>query len=200
MKKSLLVVAIAGGLAAQTASAKELAGWRVVGSGTGIVEGQMYSLFNLDQNAYLEYKDRAGVNLGWSSRPNDGVKVKRQSPGDGPIKCGEVFALFIQKEWLIHEKQPAGINMSSRTQLAKNDWYQWKFANCNAGDVIPLDRPVTITNTVENDSVVGGKRLWGVNLCWANTVISFRGKNYHKDAVPKKIRDEIAKQAVNRIM
>ncbi|MBD1821616.1 hypothetical protein H6F51_03760 [Cyanobacteria bacterium FACHB-DQ100] len=171
-------------LSTELTLAKEMQGWKVEGSGTGIVEGQNYSLYNLDQKGYLGYQDRRGANLGWDKSPNQGMKLKRKSPGRGAIKCGELFALFVEKEWIIYEKQTTGINLSSRTQLA-DDRYQWKFTNCQANDVIQLNQPVTLTNTVENDSVVGCKRVWGVNLCWANTVFSFRGSNYHKDVVPR---------------
>lgn len=171
-------------LSTELALAKEMHGWRVEGSGTGIVEGQNYNLYNLDQKGYLGYQDRRGANLGWDKSPNRGMKLKRKSPGSGAIRCGEPFALFIEKEWIIYDKQTTGINLSSRTQLA-DDRYQWKFTNCQANEVIQLNQPVTLTNTVENDSVVGCKRVWGVNLCWANTVISFRGSNYHKDVLPR---------------
>lgn len=176
-------------LTTEIASAKEMAGWIVKGSGSGIVEGQKYSLFNLDQKSHLGYKDRRGANLGWDTQPNSGMKIKRQS-GSGAIKCGETFALFIEKEWLIHEKQTTGINISTRTQLA-DDRFQWKFTGCQTGQVIPLNQSVTLTNTVANDSVVGCKRIWGVNLCWADTVFSYDGKNYHKDAIPSWLKDKI---------
>lgn len=176
-------------LTTEIASAKNIAGWIVKGSGSGIVEGQKYSLYNLDQKSHLGYKDRRGANLGWDSQPNSGMKIKRQS-GSGAIKCGEPFALFIEKEWLVYEKQTTGINISTRTQLT-DDRYQWKFSDCQTGQVIPLNQPVTLTNTVENDSLVGCKRIWGVNLCWANTVFSYQGKNYHKDAIPSWLKDKV---------
>jgi hypothetical protein len=161
-----------------------MAGWIVEGSGTGIVEGQMYSLKNLDQGGYLAYQDRAGANFGWKSSANNAMKIKRKT-GSGPIKCGEVFALFIEKEWMIYDKQNFGINLSSRSQLAKDEWYQWKFTGCTDGAVIQLNQNVTLTNTVENDSLVGCKRTIGVNMCWANDVVTVRGKNYRKADVPR---------------
>ncbi|BAZ06608.1 hypothetical protein [Calothrix sp. NIES-3974] len=173
----------------QVTSAKDMVGWKVMGNGSGIVEGQKYSLYNLDQKDYLGYKDRRGANLGWDSQPNSGMKIKRQS-GSGAIKCGEKFALFIEKEWVIYDQQTTGINLSTRTQLA-DDRYQWKFSNCQSGEVIQLNKPVTLVNTVENDSVVGCKRVWGVNLCWADTVFTYDAQNYHKDAIPSWIKDKV---------
>lgn len=84
-------------LTTQVAFAKNMVGWKVKGSGSGIVEGKLYSLYNLDQKSHLGYQDRRGANLGWDSQPNSGMKIKRQS-GSGAIKCGENFALFIEKE------------------------------------------------------------------------------------------------------
>lgn len=176
----LSVVAVAGDV-----SARDMDGWRIEGSGTGIVEGQKYSLYNLDQTAYLGFKDRTGANLGWDGTANNGFVVNRKGNGTGPIKCGEVFAFFVEKEWIIYEKQRFGINLSSRTKLANDAWYQWKFTSCKDGEVINLNQPVTLTNTVENDSLVGCKRATGVNLCWADDVATVRGKNYRKADIPR---------------
>lgn len=84
-----------------------------------------------------------------------------------------------------YQDQTAGINLSTRTRLADPAWYQWKFTGCQEGAVIELNQPVTLTNTVGNDSVVGCRRAWGINLCWANTVKTAFGKNFHKDVRPK---------------
>ncbi len=159
-------------------------GWKVQGSGAGIVEGTMYSLDNLDQGGCLGYKDRAGANLNWDKCPNHAMKVKRKTAGSGPIKCGEVFALFIEQEWIIHEKQRWSIDLSSRSKLDKDSYYQWKFANCKEGEVVPLNAPVALQNVEEKDIVVGCKRALGVNLCWKGDAVHFNGKNYRKADVP----------------
>ena len=183
MKNALLLMGImATVLSAEAASAREMAGWQVRGTGTAIVEGQTYSLYNTDQKLYLQEQDRTGANLGWESSPNKAMKVKRQT-GAGPIRCGETFALFVEKEWVIYGSQTLGINLTTRTQLAP-DRYQWQFSNCVPGAVIGLNQSVTLKNTVEKDSIVGCKRIWGVNLCWADNVFTWDGKNYHKDAIP----------------
>jgi hypothetical protein len=183
MKNALALMAVvATVLSAEAAFAKDMTGWVVRGSGTSIVEGQTYSLYNTDQKQYLQETDRTGANLGWEASPNKAMKVKRQS-GAGPLRCGENFALFVEKEWVIYGSQTVGINLTTRTQLAP-DRYQWQFSNCVPGAVVKLNQPVTLKNTVANDSVVGCKRFWGVNLCWADTVFSWDGTNYHKDAIP----------------
>ena len=177
-----LSVGVAALLAVTDVAAREMTGWRVVGSGpAGIVEGQRYSLYNLDQRDYLRYRDRSGANLGWSSAANHAMRVKRQS-GTGPIKCGEVFALFIEKEWILYGKQTTGINLTSRTQQT-DEAFQWKFGGCQSGQVIGRDQAVTLVNIKGADSVVGCKRVWGVNLCWADTTVTVRGQNYHRDAL-----------------
>jgi len=188
MRKALmvggLVLGLGMALATRDALAKDMAGWVVEGSGTGIVEGQKYSIKNLDQGGYLRYQDRTGANFGWTGNANQAMQVKRKTAGSGPIKCGEVFALFIEKEWMIHDSQRFGINISSRTQLNKDEYYQWKFTGCKDGDVVPLHANVTLTNTVTNDSLVGCKRAIGVNMCWADDTATVRGKVYRKADVP----------------
>jgi hypothetical protein len=52
------------------------------------------------------------------------------------------------------------------------------FTGCAAGSVIPLKQQVTLKNMSGNDSVVGCRRPWGVNLCWADDVVVIYGKNY----------------------
>jgi hypothetical protein len=176
---------LAGLTSTKDAEAKEMNGWRIEGSGSQLMENQKYSIFNLDQNAYWGYKDRAGANFGWDSAPNNGMMVKRKTAGSGPIKCGEIFAIFIEKEWVIREGQTTGISLSSRTKLAQDAWYQWKFTNCKDGDPVALNKEVTLTNTVEQDAIVGCKRVWGVNLCWADDVVTVRGKNYRRADAPR---------------
>jgi len=185
-----LVVVTALGLAgsltsSRDAEAREMGGWRIEGSGSQLMENQRYSIYNLDQTSYWGFKDRAGANLGWDSSPNNGMMVKRKNGGSGPVKCGEVFGIFIEKEWVIYEEQRLSINLSTRTKLAQDAWYQWKFTNCKDGEPVALNQTVTLTNTRENDSLVGCKRALGVNLCWADDVITVRGKNYRKADAPR---------------
>ncbi len=82
-----------GAVVTTEADAKDMVGWRVEGSGANIVPGQGYSLYNLDRGGYLGWKDRTGANLELEGKANGGVVFKRKG-GDGPLKCGEVFALF----------------------------------------------------------------------------------------------------------
>lgn len=189
MRKQLLGLGLAFGVAAllgtSDASAVEMMGWRVQGSGAGIVEGQKYSFYNIDQGNYLGYQDRAGGNFGWDRAANNGMMVKRKDPGSGPIKCGEVVAIFIEKEWMIYGRQDYGINLTSRTKLDRDEYYQWKFSGCPSGQPVPMNGNITLTNTVANDSLVGCKRALGANICWAADVVSLRGKNYRRADVPK---------------
>ena len=179
-----LAVSAATLLGVTDVAAREMAGWRVVGAGpAGIHEGRKYSLYNLDQKSYLRYRDRRGANLGWSGSPNEAMRVRRRGGGAGPIKCGEVFALFIEREWIIYGEQTTGINLTSRTQLSDAS-FQWKFGGCLSGQVIQRDQPVTLVNIPAGDSVVGCRRVWGVNLCWADTTVTVGGQNFHKDALP----------------
>ncbi len=171
------------GLAVSPVGAIDMVGWEVKGGGTGIFEGARYSLYNLDQRLYLEEKDRAGANLAWTSGPNGHMKVQRVVPSTGPLRCGERFGLFIEKEWVIYDRQSTGINLSTRTQLSPQDSaYQWEFTGCSGP--VPLNVPLTLKNIRGNDSVVGCKRIWGVNLCWANDVTTIRGQNYRRMDVP----------------
>ncbi len=184
MVSGTAVAGLALGLALSPVEAMDMVGWEVKGGGAGIFEGARYSLYNLDQRLHLEEKDRTGANLGWTSGPNGHMKVQRVVPSTGPLRCGERFGLFIEKEWVIYDQQTTGINLSTRTQLKPHDAaYQWEFTGCPAG-VVPLNAPVTLKNIRGNDSVVGCKRIWGVNLCWANDVTTIRGQNYRRMDVP----------------
>jgi hypothetical protein len=183
MKKAVLFLGvIATVLSAESAFARDLPGWQVRGVGPSIVEGSTYSLYNTDQDRYLQEQDRDGANLGWEVAPNRAMKIKRQS-GVGPLRCGETFALFVEKEWVVYGAQTTGINLTTRTQLAA-DRYQWQFSGCVPGAIIGLNQSITLKNTVAKDSVVGCKRVWGINLCWTNTTFSWKGKNYHTGAIP----------------
>lgn len=181
-KASIFLALIMTALGGNSAFADiSMTGWIVKGNGGGIVEGKNYSLFNTDQKEYLRYQDRSGGNLGWSKNANNFMRVQRQTPSNQPIKCEEKFGLFIEKEWPMYETQTYGINLSTRTKLANSEWYQWKFQNCgSAGSPVNLNQPVSLVNTAANMTVVGCERLVGVNLCWTEDVVTFRGKNYRK--------------------
>jgi hypothetical protein len=156
-------------------------GWVVKGDGSNLSEGQKYSFFNTDQKEYLRYKNRTGVNLGWSKNLNNFMMVKRQVASTEPIKCEEPLGLFIEKEWLMYEKQTFGINISTRSNLSNPDWYQWKFTNCGGtGSAVSLNQPLSLVNTKTGTALVGCERMIGVNLCWAEDVVAFRGQNYRK--------------------
>jgi hypothetical protein len=187
MRKTLLALgAMTVLLAPNVAMAKEMNGWKVVGSGSYAVGSQKYSFYNTDQQDYLKYDSRTGANLGWDSKPNLAVKFQRQA-GLGPIRCGDKLAMYVGKEWFYYGSQTVGINLTSSSAL-KPEYFQWQFSNCTPGEVIPLNAAVTLKNTVENDSLVGCKRLWGVNLCWADDVFTWRGVNYHKNFIPSWVK------------
>jgi hypothetical protein len=162
------------------AHAKEMKGWIISGEGEGILEGQQYNLYNTDQKGYLLEKNRMGANLGWGAKENHYMRVQRITPGTGPIKCGETVGVFIEKEYIIYDKQTFGINMSTRTKLDPNDTaHQWQFTNCKTeGAVVPLNTPVGLFSLKEKDALVGCKRVKGVNLCWAEDIRIHKGKNY----------------------
>jgi hypothetical protein len=178
----VLISAVTLCLISANVHAKEVKGWIVSGSGQGIVEGQKYSLYNTDQRLYLQEQDRWGANLGWTDKQNMFMKVQRITPGSGPIKCGELVGVFIEKEWMIHERQDYGINVSTRTKLDPNNAaHKWQFTNCKAqGDMVPLNTPIGLFSMNAGDSMIGCKRVAGVNACWADDVMTFKGKNYRK--------------------
>lgn len=139
--------------------------WIVRGDGP-IVDGKIFSLCSEDQGGCLRIKDRTGANIGWTQNPNNFMRIERASGGDQPLKCGENFALFIHKEFLIYEKQTFGINLSSRTK--NNGYYQWKF-DCGSGEV-PTNQPLVLKNG--DNAIVGCRRTTGVNICWAGDVLT----------------------------
>ncbi len=161
------------------ADARDMSGWKFSGgSGSTISAGSGYNMYNTDQRLYLDDKDRAGANLGWSSSPQKNVELKKKT-GSGPITCGELFAIKVDKEFVMYDKQTVGINLSTRTTYS-DEWAQWKFSSCTAGQPVPLNQSVTLVNTRAVDSLVGCKRAAGVNLCWAGDVLSAGGKNIRK--------------------
>jgi hypothetical protein len=199
-KVSIFLALIITTLGCNSAWADSTSGWIVKGNGGGIVEGQTYSLFNTDQKSYLRYKDRTGANLGWSSDPNNNfMKVKRQTPSNQPLKCEEKFGLFIEKEWPMYDKQNYGINLSTRTSLSNPSWYQWQFKNCGGpGAFVNLNRPVELFNTAGNMTLVGCERVNGVNLCWTEDVVTFRGQNYRKsDVAGLVVAGKVAKEILS---
>jgi hypothetical protein len=176
-------------------------GWIIKGNSSNVLEGSRYSLFNTDQKDHLRYKDRTGANLGWSKDPNDFMKFRRQNPSAAPLKCEEPIGLFIEKEWLIHEKQTFGINISTRTKLNNPDWYQWKFTNCGAsGSTVNLNQAVSLVNVKTGTAVVGCERTFGVNLCWAEDVVTFKGQNYRKGDIKSLIEaGKVAREVLSAI-
>jgi hypothetical protein len=157
--------------AATTAHAGEVEGWKISGgSGSGIADGTGYNLYNIDQKNFLDGKDRWGANLGWTKNAPKNVEIRRKpGTGSGPLKCGELFAFKVDNEWVIYGKQNFGINLTSRKQLDDNA-YQWKITKCSAGQPVAKDAAISLTNTKENDALVGCKRPAGVNLAWSNDV------------------------------
>ena len=175
--KLAIAIALTTSLMAPVVQAKDLVGWVVSGGSTGIVEGQPYSLWNLDQRYYVQNEERWGVNLGWNVAANNFMKIKRQIPGSGPIRCGEIFALWIERTYYFYGHQTYGLNLTSDYQNPKPEW---KFTSCVPGEVVQLGQKVGLTNVVGNDSVVGCKRITGVNLCWGADVYLYNGQYYRK--------------------
>lgn len=166
---AFLAVATVGG----RAEAKEAEGWKISGGSEGaITSGTGYDLYNIDQKNFLDYKDRWGANLGWQGTPQKNIEIKVKS--GGALKCGDLFAIKVDNEWLKHGKQKVGINITS-TKSFSDDLYQWKVTKCTAGQLVPKDQPISLTNTKTNDAVVGCKRPAGVNLAWANDVTTKAG-------------------------
>ena len=190
MKKQLVrfgllaAVGLFGALLTGEASARDVAGWKVEGSGSSIQEGAKYKLFNTDQSTRLVFDDRWGANWGWNGNASPNTVFKRKSGGSGPIKCGDVFAIVTDNRAVIYGKQDWGINLTDRTKLDKDEYYQWKFTGCTAGQPVSLNATVTLLNTVENDTLVGCKRAKGVNMCWSNDMVTVRGKNYRRADAP----------------
>ncbi|WP_020561124.1 hypothetical protein [Thiofilum flexile] len=160
-----LVLTAASLLLTQTVLAGNPEDWVIRGNGP-IIDGQRFSLCSLDQKGCLRYKDRDGVNLTWTSEPNNFARIERPQGGDQPLKCNEPFALFIEKEYLINERQNFGIDLSTRTR--NSGFYIWHFG-CTNGQV-QLNEPMTLSNNV--GTIVGCRRAYGVNLCWTGDVLS----------------------------
>lgn len=190
--------------------AKEMIGWEVrsaaasgTANGAPLYEARTYSFYNRDQKLYLGYQDRAGANLGWDAARNNGFVIKRKQPNSGPLRCGEIFAISIEGAWVTYESQTTGINLTTHKRpvgyVDSDAWYQWTVSYCRSGQVIFADSPISITNTVARDAFVGCKRLWGVNLCWADTTVTVMNLNYHKDAwkgpIPRSV-DTVAETGV----
>ena len=165
----LMACALALTTVAGSAEAKEAEGWKISGgSGSSITSGTGYNFYNIDQKQFLDYKDRAGANLGWQKSAQANVEIRRKD-GAGPLKCGDLFAFKVDGEWIKHGHQYTGINLTS-SKAFSDDLYQWKITKCAAGTEVKKDQPISLTNTKANDAVVGCKRPLGVNLAWASDV------------------------------
>jgi hypothetical protein len=138
-------------------------GWILMGAGAQ-TSGQGFALKNIDQESCLDSKGRTGVDLGWQSCNNTAAAFVKQ--GGGQIKCGDTVALRIDGRHYYYSKQTFGINITDTRNANDSQIYQWKIV-CDGTGVVPLNTPVGLFNTKENDYLVGGRRLVGVNLIWA---------------------------------
>lgn len=167
----LMACALAFATTAGSAEAKEAEGWKISGGPDGastITSGTGYNFYNIDQKLFLDYKDRAGANLGWQGKAQKNVEIRRKD-GAGTLKCGDLFAFKVDGEWIKHGHQYTGINLTS-SKAFSDDLFQWKITKCTAGSEVKKDQPISLTNTKANDAVVGCKRPLGVNLAWAEDV------------------------------
>lgn len=164
MKTQVLTTLLISGILSNVTYAGNPADWIVKGEGS-IIDGKRFSLCSEDQGGCLRIKERPGANIGWTSGENDFMRIERSSGGDQPLKCGENFAIFIEKEYLIDEVQNFGINLSSRTK--NKGYYQWTF-DCGDGEV-PTNQVIALRNN-NHSPIVGCKRVNGVNLCFSGDV------------------------------
>jgi hypothetical protein len=57
---------------------------------------------------------------------------------------------------------------------------------------------VSLVNIKTGTAVVGCKRLIGVNLCWAEDVVTYKGQNYRKGDITTLIKKgEVAKEILD---
>jgi hypothetical protein len=138
-------------------------GWMLLSAGAQ-TSGQGFALKNLDSGQCLNSKGRTGVDLGWQGCDGntDAAFVKQ---GGGQIKCGDTVALRIDGRHYYYSKQTFGINITDTRNANDSNIYQWKIV-CDGTGPVPLNTPVGLFNTKENDYLVGGMRLVGVNLIW----------------------------------
>lgn len=196
MKKSAIIglgIAAIGAavFSAPNASAdvKQVRGWVLLSAGAQ-TSGKGFALKNTDSGSCLNSKGRVGVDLGWQdcSGNTDAAFVKQ---GGGAIHCGDVVALRIDGRHYYHAHQTFGINLTDTRNASDSKIYQWKIV-CDGTGPVPLNTPVGLFNTSENDYLVGGTRAVGVNLIWNKDGITvpdraprYAGKNFRRADVPK---------------
>ena len=79
-------------------AAKNSSDWKIMGSGTEVKAGTLYTLRNITDNNSLRHGERTwGINLVWDKSTSlNNVKFVRQGGGTGPLKYGETVAIHVK--------------------------------------------------------------------------------------------------------
>jgi hypothetical protein len=175
----ILMVAIAL-VATRDASAKEVNAWTMSSGGsTTVPVDTAVDLRNTQNNSCLI--DRSGWSrrgqADWDLASCGGKRARfhRKDPSNkGPLLCGETVALQIGDECFRRCVNPqlAGINICSEA-CGRELHYQWQLRGCAPDQPVDPKVPVVLWNTVQQDSLVYGKRPSKVtNTCWAEKEIA----------------------------
>lgn len=185
MKKMVVSGAVLGVLGllgfAQPAGAGDVANWELTGcEGGAVTSGAKCNLKNQKSGQCLVFDHNMGQ-TDWSFRGCGSPDVSFVNKGGGPIKCGEVVALKMGKEFYRKcvNPQTVGINVCSDAASSPQDHingtnathWDWKIVGCPDGQPVPVDKPIVLHNIARNDSIVFAKRPSKVtDTCWANSI------------------------------
>lgn len=136
--------------------------WEIRPGPGNAMSGRMYSLYNAYTNSYVRYGERDfGINLVWSNTAPNNVTFERE--GGGTINYGDRVAMRIADGGYVrYQSRDWGINLV----WSSSPHYEWVIQG--GSGPVPLDTPVRLHNTVEQDDVIYCQRPFGINLVWAD--------------------------------
>lgn len=133
-----------------------------------LTSGGKVSLFDTHNKRYVKYGKRStGINLEWSSS-DPKANIELHKDGGGPIRYGDKVAIRVEGGgFLKYGDRRWGIKLLWVSSNTSSKPYEWEVRGGTAGQPVPMNTPVRLFNTVENDNLVYCRRPWGINLAWA---------------------------------
>ena len=157
-------------------AAKQPSDWKIMGAGTEVKTGTLYTLRNITDNNSVKYGERTwGINLVWDkSQSLNNVKFEvkpAQSKGGAVVrdnrtlvlKNGDTVAINVKGGgYLRHENRSVGINLG----WSKNPVHEFIIVGGLKGTPVKMGTPLGLFNVKAKDFVIYAERPAGVSLRW----------------------------------